>query len=226
VTSTRTELRLSGTTKLAAALADAARWHGVPLAVESGSRGAMLTCWSAGAVTSSVEVTADEALPAALVDDALDRFTAGWPMAPGRASLTVLAPALGVCGPATAGPVNAVRNDGAWISASARTVAFVRLLTDQQTRCWLASCVFDGVPARPGRPLSGDIELLGAQVAADTARVAEFMQDRGLGDDWPQLLLLGEPSVGPDDTVSVLIAFTEAGYARALLSAALNGGKK
>lgn len=216
-------LRLAGPTKLDAALARVARRHDVPLVREQGGHDPVLTCWRGGVRTSLVPVDDDTALPAAVVDHAVRRAAAALAVAASHVSVVVLAPAAGVRGPAAAGPVDAVRDEGAWTTDADGTTVSVRLLATQQTRCWLANCTFLGVPSWSGAVPGGDVEVLPDVVAADTAKVCEFMADRGLGEDWPQIALLGAPGTGAGGELSALLAFTEGGYAQELVGAALGG---
>ncbi|MBF5028533.1 hypothetical protein IRY44_02170 [Micromonospora sp. ANENR4] len=110
-------------------------------------------------------------------------------------SATVIAPAAGVCGPATAGPVDAVRIGDSWSgdTVGVRPVAWsARVITVQQSRCWLV--VADFVGGWPdGTAITGDLAVLPAMVCADTARASQFQLDRGRGPDWPEALLLDTP---------------------------------
>jgi hypothetical protein len=141
--------------------------------------------------------------------------------APTSVTATIVAPAAGVCGPAAAGPIDAIRDGGraegstagrSGIPWSAQTVSV------QQTRCWLLSAVFAGTA--PPRPGDVGLEILPAVVAADTARISQFQLDRGLGAHWPGVLLL-RPPVRAGDGVAVTAVYTDGLPATYLLEKAL-----
>lgn len=144
-----------------------------------------------------------------LADHVLLRLVQLWPHAPAVGSAVVLGPAAGACGPAGAGPVDAIRVGGSWTFTGGGAKAAVQVLFCQQTRCWLLSYTF--VPVSPLALHARDgMETVPERAGADTAALCEFMRDRGLGDDWPQLLLLRAPDLHPEGTACALLAFTEA----------------
>ena len=150
-----------------------------------------------------------------LVDYVLLRLAAMWPHGPAVASAVVLGPAAGCCGPAAAGPVDAIRVGDSWTFTGGGAQAAVQVLVGQQTRCWLLSYTF--VPASPLalHPGAG-MEAVPERAGTDTAALCEYMRDRGLGDAWPQLLLLRTPDRLPQGTACALVAFTEAVHAARL----------
>lgn len=214
-------VRFAGSSRLVPALAAAARRMAVPFdVVDPSAAPAML-----GAPSGEVAIGLDQDLPAVLFRHAFGAVLRALSLAPRQASAVVLAPAAGVCGPAGHGPVNAVRVGGAVtveLGPAHRVPVNLQVLVVQQTGCWVAACTVHGVADAPAEPLPGDdVELMPACAATDTAKVCEYMQDRGLGDDWPHIVLLGEPkSVWPDG-LQVLFAYTEGGYARHLVREAL-----
>jgi hypothetical protein len=224
---TAVSLRLGGLTDLAGALASAARRRGVPLVAERAETGRpILTCWRADHCTASVAVSAGWELAAAIVDNAVRRVVAGLSLVAEHATVVALAPAAGVGGPAERGPVDAIRDAGVWTATFTEISVFGRLLAVQHTRCWLVNCVFSGISAGPELGARVDVELLPEFVGQDTARIAEFMHDRGFGEDWSQIALLGRLRPGPADDLSVLFACTEAGYASELVGTVLDGDRR
>jgi hypothetical protein len=219
-------LRLEGASVLDAALGKAARRLEVPFAVSPSTAPPALVPSAGGVDAAAVPVAPDRAVPVALFCYMLGKIIALSPVRPRHVTAVVMAPAGGVCGPAAAGPVDAIRHGGTWDVEVSGVLASVRVLAAQQTRCWLASCTLHGVAATASwEPIDvrTDVEVLPGYVITDTARVCEFMQDRGLGDDWPQIALLGAPAPARLDDLSVLVAFTEGGYARDAIVSALSG---
>ncbi|MGW7824490.1 hypothetical protein ACWGLF_41925 [Streptomyces puniciscabiei] len=225
------ELALEGGSRLAEPLSRAARHHGHSLTDAPREDGeaaaeARLTCRRDGRTAASTVLEPDNRLARAIAEDALWRLMRAWPGGGagegGRAaSAVVLAPAGSVAGPADAGPVDAVVMGDHWVAEESGTRCAVRLLTAQQTRCWVVSySCEDATGERPGAPIPG-IEIVPAWIARDTARLCEYMLDRGAGDDWPELLQLGEPQYGPGGRAGALFAFTEAAYARRLVASLL-----
>lgn len=160
-------------------------------------------------MTSATELSPAGETPLALIDRVLLRLAETWPHAPAVGTAVVLGPAAGVCGPAAAGPVDAIRVGGSWMFTGGGARAAVQVLFGQQTRCWLLSYTF--VPASPLALRPGDgMETVPERAGADTAALCEFMRDRGLGDGWPQLLLLGAPGRLSEGTATALVAFTDA----------------
>ncbi len=73
------------------------------------------------------------------------------------------------------------------------------------------------MPASPLAPHPGaGLEAVPERAGADTAALCEYMRDRGLGDAWPQLLLLRADRL-PQGTACALVAFTEAVHAARLV---------
>ena len=217
-----TRLSLSGRTPLDRALAAAATRAGVPWErCDPGQPSAVLVGHRLDR-QHRVELDSGDALLRRIVEHALDRLCRLWSGPPERLDCHVLAPAGGVTGPAGSGPVDAVRVGPAWQPVLAGRPARVQVLVVQHTRCWLASCLATGgTLAKHPDGVSADV--LPPSVAGDTARVAEHMQDRGAGDHWPLLALLGPAHAHPDGAVGLLMAFTEGSYAQHLIEIALPG---
>lgn len=172
--------------------------------------------WDDG--TRPVPLPTGRPLGDAVLGAALATVAAGIAPVPYGLDATVLRPAGGLCGPARHGPVDAVRDggvaDGHRLALGLR--AACRLLDVQHTRCWLAALTFTG--PEPARFAAGeDMLLLPAVVAADTARISQYMIDSGAGFWWETVALAGPPVAGPDGRLTVLAAFTEAHYVRDLV---------
>jgi hypothetical protein len=242
------ELALEGESRLGRALSRAARWHGYELThgheLTNGSDvthghevtdshelpygtsrseplpGPRLTRRRDGTTLASVALEPDDTLGAAIAEDALRRVMRSWP-GTGPSCAVVLAPAGGVTGPADAGPVDAVAVGGHRVLESSGAHCAIRLLRAQHTRCWLVSYSCEPVRDEWPGPQGPDVERVPSWVALDTARLVEYAHDRGLGDDWPGLLQLGDVQRGPGRRAEALFAFTEAGYARRLVGSLL-----
>jgi glyceraldehyde-3-phosphate dehydrogenase (NAD(P)) len=128
------------------------------------------------------------------VTDALSRLLAATLDRPARLDVVVIAPAGSGPGPAGNGPVDAVRDHGVGRLNLDGTTVTLHMLSAQHTRCWLLSCDL------PGLTVADGIERL-PPVISDTSRLSEYMHDRGLGDDWPQLAMF-------ESADRVLVAFT------------------
>jgi isocitrate dehydrogenase (NAD+) len=159
----------------------------------------------------TVPVPADADLPWAVAGGLLERLAASWSPAAGAVDCVALAPAAGVCGPAAAGPVDAVRDLG----CRQLPAGPLRVLVTPQTRCWMLACTL-----RADQDARCELAELPPGAATDTARLTEFQHDRGLGAYWPELLLLGPPQRLSDGALRVLVAATDAGYADGLVAAA------
>ena len=216
------ELVLEGESVLGWALAQAARRHGCcfQASARPGPAGSRLACRRDGATVAAVELQPGEALAVAIVEDALRRIIRSWPCA-ALSSAVVLAPAGGVTGPAGAGPVDAVTLGSRWIFQDAGAQCTVRLLTVQQTLCWLVSYSGELICAGCLGPHHPDLDRVPSWIACDTARISEYARDRGLGTNWRGPLLLGEPAFGPGRRAEALIALTEADYTDHLVGSLL-----
>lgn len=217
------ELVMEGESALGWALAQAARRHGCRFqasAPQAGQAGSRLTCRRGRVTVSAVELQSGEALAVTIVEDALRRIIRSWPCA-GPSAAVVLTPAGGVAGPAGAGPVDAVILGNRWVFTGAGVQCAVRLLTVQQTLCWLVSYSCELVCADCPGPHHPDLEQVPSWIARDTARVSEYARDRGLGDGWPGPVLLGEPVFGPGRRAEALVALTEADYSDHLVASLL-----
>lgn len=217
------ELVIEGESVLGWALAQAARRHGCCVqagAPAAGLAGSRLACRRDGATVAAVELQPGEALAVAIVEDALGRIIRSWPCA-GPSAAVVLAPAGGVTGPAAAGPVDAVTLGSRWVFQDSGVQCAVRLLTVQQTLCWLVSYTCEIVCAGCPGPHHPNLDRVPSWIARDTARVSEYARDRGLGANWPGPVLLGEPAFGPGRRAEALIALTEADYSDHLVASLL-----
>jgi hypothetical protein len=208
-------LVLAGESLLGPALARAAGRRGMALTAEAGAAtGTLLQCRRGATVLSERPMPPDERLGIAISRHALRSILRCWPVAR-PASAVVLAPAAGVTGPAGAGPVDAVRLARRPVWDGAEEGCLVRLLTVQHSRCWVLSLSGEFLSAEPAA--SDELVRVPGWLATDTARLAEYAQDRGLHADWLPVFQLGEPSPGPGRLGEVLFAFTEAGYADSLI---------
>lgn len=224
-------LELSGASKLSRSLADAARARGLGFSTRSepgaGSAEAPeLSCLVGGKRVADRRIEPDPTLPRAIADDALGRIAAACHSADSTAAAVVLAPAAGVCGPAAAGPVDALGIGGRWSFRCAGGSGSARMLTAQQTRCWLISYSWQAAAGAADPAADGLVELVPAWVAKDTARVCEYVQDRPDGPGWSRLLQLGPAQSGPDGRTECLFAFTEALYAADLVASLLTGADR
>jgi hypothetical protein len=171
----------------------------------------------------SVRLADDADVPFAIIEHMLSSFVRSFDPLPGAVDGVVLVPAGGVCGAASAGPVDAIRNEGLVRADADGVPCRVRVLGVQQTRCWLLAATLWPGTAGPPRIVPGPrLRRVEDVVAADTARATQYMQDRGLGSDWPGLLMFGEPHRDVDGTLRTLIAFTDADYATALIDSLLD----
>jgi hypothetical protein len=175
-----------------------------------------------GAGGPTVALASDDDVPAAICTHMLGSLVLSLEVPPAAVEGTVLAPAAGVCGAAFAGPVDAVRHGGLIRADVGGVPCRVRLLQVQQTRCWLLAATLRPAGARSPRLAPGaPVRHIGGPVGADTARATQYMQDLGLGSDWPGLLFLDGPDRDQDGTARVLVAFTDADYATAIVRRAL-----
>ena len=217
------ELVMEGESVLGRALVQAARRHGCGFgtgAQQDGPDSARLVCRRGGATVAAVGLRAGRELAVAIVEDALRRIIRSWPCAV-PSTAVVLAPAGGVTGPAGAGPVDAVSLGSHWVFEDAGMQCAVRLLTVQQTSCWLVSYSCELACADCPGPHDPVLDRVPSWVARDTARVNEYARDRGLGASWRGPLLLGEPALGPGRRAEALIALTEADYSDHLVGSLL-----
>jgi hypothetical protein len=144
--------------------------------------------------------------------------------APASVVATIIAPAAGICGPALAGPVDAVQDDGRHdgrTSGRWRVPWSASTLSVQQSRCWLASATFLG-SWPDGCVLDSGLAVLPSVVGRDTARATQFQLDQGRGVNWPEVLLLRPPTVRAGG-VDVLAAYTDGLLTSYLLDRALAG---
>jgi hypothetical protein len=148
-----------------------------------------------------------------IVGHGVSRLVAALDPAPSRLTGVVVAPAGGVRGPARNGPIDAIRDLGVIGLTTPGVPAVpvsVRLLEAQQTRCWLLAADIHLVPGGEVRLVSrADVITLPAS-ARDTARAVEYLHDAGLGEQWPGVLLFGEPQPADGDVAHALCAFTGA----------------
>jgi hypothetical protein len=217
------ELVMEGESVLGWALAQAAQRHGCRFeagAHQADPAGARLVCRRDGVTVAAMELQLGEALAVAIVEDALRRIIRSWPCAV-PSSAVVLAPAGGVTGPAGAGPVDAVTLGSRWVFTDGGTHCAVRLLTVQQTLCWLVSYSCEMACTGCQGPHDPALDRVPSWIAGDTARVSEYARDRGLGASWRGPLLLGEPAFGPGRRAEALIALTEADYTDHLVGSLL-----
>lgn len=213
-----TELRLAGRWPLADVLAESAQRRGVRVrtgdpAAQPGLR------YGSGAAVALPEgaALADAVLAAALA-------SIGRCLTPSPAAVlgTVLRPAAGLCGPAAAGPVDAVRT-GYVTGLETHPLGFraaCRVIDIQHTRCWVASLSFTGTGPLAFTP-GGEVAVLPPVIARDTARTSQYMLDCGEGFDWRPVVLAGPPVGDVDGGIMTLAMFTEAHYLNALLDACL-----
>ncbi|ANP50332.1 hypothetical protein J2Z21_000918 [Streptomyces griseochromogenes] len=222
------QLALEGGSSLAGALTRAARHHGHELTHgPSGAEPATdvrLTCRRDGQTAAAVPLEPDDRLGRAIAEEALRHIMRMWPC--GEASAVVLAPAGGAAGPAAAGPVDAITVGGPWVVEESGAHCLVRMLTAQQTRCWLVSYACESAREEGPGPQDPGIEVVPSWIARDTARLCEYMHDRGAADDWSEPLQLGAPQSGPGRRVERLFAFTEAAYARRLVASLLSEARR
>jgi hypothetical protein len=216
-------ITLDGDSVLSPALARSAARAGIGFARRPGSqRPALWRCGSAGPDGERIELVPDADVPAAICTHMLSSLVRSFKPLPAALDGTVLVPAAGVCGPAYSGPVDAVRHCGLLRTQVDGVPCCTRLLSAQQTRCWLLAATL--LPADEGSPQlapGASIRRTSRSVGADTARATQFMQDLGLGSDWPGLLMLDGPDRDQDGTVRILVAFTETDYATATVSRVL-----
>jgi hypothetical protein len=159
----------------------------------------------------TVDVPPDAEVPWLVVDHAVDSLIAACAPRPARVEVVALAPAAWVCGPSGAGPVDAVRFGG----SRTRDIVHTRLFSVQHTRCWVLSCVFLGHSLRLPLP------ELPSVLATDTAKITQYMEDRGLGDQWPGVVL---GAVDRDDGgIRFTALCTESDIAEELTSRAVSG---
>lgn len=216
-------LRLLGPTPLERVIRGVADHRGIELSVVPGGSGE-LECPGAGR---RVPVPSGTDLARELIRLVLAALMTAVTPSPARIEAMVLRPAGGVCGPADAGPVDAVRVSGTWATEMAGTETFTRFIDVQNTRCWLAGCTLDApegaqLSLRAAEPLLTVDDL----VAQDTAQLTQYMHDRGEGGVWPHLVVLGRPEQTAKGGIRLLLAFTERRLADELICRAIpaNGG--
>lgn len=216
-------ITLVGESLLRPALLRAAARAGAYFTVKTGEQPPVVRrCGSHGTGSPPIMLVPDDDLPRAICTHMLSSLVRSLEPAPAAVEGTVLAPASGVCGASFAGPVNAIRHDGLIRDEVDDTPCRVRMLRVQQTRCWLLAASLR--PAGEGSPrlvLGPVVRQTAAPVGTDTARAAQYMEDLGLGSDWPGLLFLDGLDHDQDGTVRVLVAFTDADYATAIVNRVL-----
>jgi hypothetical protein len=215
-------MRIAGDWPLTEALKHQARSRG--LAVESGP--ARATAAPTISVVRHGEVVRSAALPGPLdvaqlvAEHLLRHFLTGFTVPPDGITGVLHAPAAGMTGPATSGPVNAI-HIGPDLTPHVPVPTSLRLLRAQQTRLWLlvADCAVqagtDWLPSGPG------IAVTPAAVAADTARAAEYLEDAALGSRWPGVLMLARPDWAGPGRLRAVLAGTEAGALNHLIQGVL-----
>ncbi|WP_326615230.1 hypothetical protein OG949_40760 (plasmid) [Streptomyces scopuliridis] len=216
-------LNLLGPTPLERIIRGVADHRGIALSVLPGGT-AELECPGVGR---RIPVPSGTDLARELVRLVLAALTKAVTPSPARIEAMVLRPAGGVCGPAAAGPVDAVRLGGTWTTELDGAEVFTRFVDVQNTRCWLAGCTFDApegaqLTLRIAEPLLAVDDL----VAQDTARLTQYLHDRGEGALWPHLVVLGRPEHTRKGGIRLLLAFTERRLADELICRAMpaNGG--
>jgi hypothetical protein len=200
---------------MANALASVARGRGWDVSAADGTAAALSVDGR------PVEVPEGSSLDRLRVEVMLGAIIDGLRISPEHVTATVIAPAAGVCGPASAGPVDSVRVEGLWSgdTLAARPIGWsARVVAAQQSRCWLISAGFTG-PWPDGPLATGDLSLLPSMVATDTARSCQFQLDRGHGVDWPEVVLLDAPCAAGGQ-LEVLAACTDGLLAARLLDEA------
>jgi hypothetical protein len=220
-------LYLRGRSPLERALRRSAARAGAGLSLEADGSEPSLSCVPDLGPSGGVAVACDDELAWAIAGHALGMLLECCHPPPACMDGLVLSPAAGVCGPAAAGPVDAVRVRGVRELAGhgPGAPAVITMLQVQHTRCWVLSATLRSPSGTPPRLVgSPHVTVLEAVVAQDTARATQYMHDRGLGEDWPGLLLLGAPHSSADGALKLLAIFTEAGYADELVDRALNAG--
>jgi hypothetical protein len=226
----RASLTLAGGSLLRPALLRAAERAGADLTeraaadltVRAGGRPVIQRCGPPGADGPPTALVPDADVPRAICTHMLGSLIRSLGPAPAAVEGTVLVPAAGVCGAASAGPVDAVGHGGLLRARIGGVPCRVRLLRVQQTRCWLLAATAS--PAGEGSPRlvpGAAVRQAAGPVGADTARATQYMADLGLGSDWPGLLLLDGLDRDPDGTVRVLAAFTDRDYAAAIVGRVL-----
>jgi hypothetical protein len=179
----------------------------------------------------AVALPADGDVPWVIVDHAVDTLLSACSTHPRRAEIVALAPAAWVCGPAAAGPVDAVRIGPSRTRGDAGHIVHTRLLSVQHTRCWLLDCVF--LPTDDTRPLrlnrSTSVAVLTdtmptdtmptGTAPTDTARITQYLHDLGLGDQWSGLYVTG---VADDGALRFVALCTEADWAGEQIRRALH----
>jgi hypothetical protein len=216
-------IMLIGDSVLSPALARSAARAGIGFTQRPGSqRPVIRRCGPPGADGQRIELVPDADVPAAICTHMLSSLVRSLKPLPAALDGTVLAPAAGVCGTAFAGPIDAIRHGGLIRTEVDSVPCRARLLHAQQTRCWLlAATLYPADEASPQLAPGAAVRHTSSSVGADTARATQFMQDLGLGSDWPGLLLLDGPDRDQDGTVRILAAFTETSYVTAVVSGLL-----
>jgi hypothetical protein len=216
-------LHLTGSTLLGRALCRTASVIGHRVVTHAAPGWSQAVVWvePGGA---DVVLPPDDDVPWAIVDHAVDTLVAACSGRPHRVDVVALAPAAWVCGPATAGPVDAVRIGPARTREVGTCPISTRLFSVQHTRCWVLACTF--VPehtASLGLDPSPSVMVLDDALPADTAAIAQFLHDKGLGDLWSGLYLAA-PVDSPDDGCLRFVALcTEADWVGALFGPTMLG---
>jgi hypothetical protein len=209
---------------MAGALRRAARARGLRLTEVPGEPDSPPSLADARNPGVRIALPPDGTLARSIADDAVRRILRAWPSAGGSATV-LLSPAATVCGPADHGPVDALVLGDTWTVRENGAEGTARIVSAQQTRCWLAVHNCEPLPSA-AEPSGRDVEVLPAWLATDTARICEYMLDRGWADDWPQLLVAGPVQHYPASQAQAVFAFTEAGFAAALIDAAAGEGNR
>lgn len=127
-----------------------------------------------------------------------------------RADGVLLAPAGETGGAGHDGPVDAVRCGPVLrlpLAGLPSCPVHLRVLTAQQTRCWLLSATLSGfTPA--DRLTDGTLRVLPDAVARDTSLATQYMLDLTGTVHWNEAVLLGVPEFDGDQ-LHVLVAFTD-----------------
>ncbi|MCK2212390.1 hypothetical protein MF672_001035 [Actinomadura sp. ATCC 31491] len=207
-------MRLIGRTALKDALAAAARRAGSTL-VQVASDADPTLVGEGG----KVRISSDQELPWLVARHVLTVLVEACTVPPLRVEAVVLAPAAGLCGPAYAGPVDAVRDLGVqeFRAGPASTAVTARMMTVQHTRCWVLSCMLTGPDGMPTAPRPDLVRCLPGGLSPDTAVATQFQHDRGQDPWWPGLVTLGPPHRSADGALRLLLLATEGELADALM---------
>lgn len=208
---------LLGDWPLACVLAELSARQGGRLVLRDAVGPARLECGRGSPV---IQLPGGAGLRQAIIEAALRSIARCIEPYPAGVSGTVLVPAAGVCGAASSGPIDAIRDVGIMRVEGPQFAAggALRLLQVQHTRCWVASLAFAGndVAFCP----TGMLRVLPDPLAADTARATQFMLDLGDGFYWPEVVV-GRPEQSQPGRLDLLAMFTEAHYLNQLLAGCL-----